>query len=193
MCGDRGRFARRHDRFRARRCGNVLWAAGVAASSLVKTLGVPLDRAGRVIVEPDLSIPGHPEVFVVGDAAAFTIRAESSCPESRRRRCRARVTRRRRSCGGCGVSPRSRSSIVTWAAWRSWAGVAAISDLGWVRLSGVTAWLAWLFLHIVMLIGFRNRVVVLFEWAVAYLTFQRGARLITGDTKSGDTVTDSKG
>ena len=161
--------------------GTVLWAAGVAASSLVGTLGVPQDRAGRVIVEPDLSIPGHPEVFVVGDAAAFLHQGGALLPGVAQTAMQGAVhvaqtiLRRLR-----GESPRpfvyrdfGRMAIVGRRA--------AVSDLGWVRFSGVTAWLAWLLLHIVMLIGFRNRIVVLFEWAVAYMTFQRGARLITND------------
>jgi NADH:ubiquinone reductase (H+-translocating) len=163
--------------------GTVLWAAGVAASALVKTLGVPLDRAGRVIVEPDLSIPGHPEVFVAGDAAAFLDRGGKLLPgvaqtAMQGARHAARTILRRlqgqpptpfvyRDLGSMAIIGRR----------------AAISDLGWARFSGVLAWLAWLFLHIFMLIGFRNRVVVLFEWAMAYVTFQRGARLITGATK----------
>jgi NADH dehydrogenase len=159
--------------------GTVLWAAGVAASSLVKTLGVPLDRAGRVIVEPDLSIPGHPEVFVVGDAAAAMQDGKllpgvaQTAMQGARHAARMILRRLRgeppkpfvyRNLGNMAIVGRR----------------AAISDLNWIRFSGVLAWLAWLFLHIFMLIGFRNRVVVLFEWAVAYFTFQRGARLITG-------------
>ena len=163
--------------------GTVLWAAGVAASSLVKTLGVPLDRAGRVIVEPDLSIPGHPEVFVVGDAAAAmqggkllpgvaqtAMQGARHAAKNILRRLKGQPTTRfvYRDLGSMAIVGRR----------------AAISDLGWIRLSGALAWTAWLFLHIFMLVGFRNRVVVLFEWAMAYLTFQRGARLITGDTKT---------
>ena len=164
--------------------GTVLWAAGVAASSLVKTIGVPLDRAGRVIVEPDLSIPGHPEVFVVGDAAALhqggkllpgvaqtAMQGASHAAKTILRRLRGEPAKPfvYRDLGSMAIVGRR----------------AAISDLGWIRFSGVLAWLAWLFLHIFMLIGFRNRAVVLFEWAVAYFTFQRGARLITGETKPG--------
>jgi NADH dehydrogenase len=165
--------------------GTVLWAAGVAASPLVKTLGVPLDRAGRVIVEPDLSIPGHPEVFVVGDAAAFLEKGGKLLPgvaqtamQGARHAARTILRRLR------GESPKP----FVYRDLGSMAIVgrrAAISDLGWIRLSGVSAWLAWLFLHIVMLIGFRNRMVVLFEWAMAYFTFQRGARLITGESQGG--------
>jgi NADH dehydrogenase len=164
--------------------GTVLWAAGVAASSLVATLGVPLDRAGRVIVEPDLSIPGHPEVFVVGDAAAFLPQGGRLLPGVAQtamqgaRHAAKTILRRLRGEPSKPFVYRDLGSMAIVGR------RAAISDLGWVRFSGGLAWLAWLFLHIFMLIGFRNRVVVLFQWAVAYLTFQRGARLITGDTRA---------
>ena len=163
--------------------GTVLWAAGVAASSLVKTLGVPLDRAGRVIVEPDLSIPGHPEVFVVGDAAA-AMQGGKLLPGV------AQTAMQGARHAAKNILRRLRGEPTTPFVYRDLGSMAivgrraAISDLGWIRLSGAMAWLAWLFLHIFMLVGFRNRVVVLFEWAMAYLTFQRGARLITGDTKT---------
>ncbi len=161
--------------------GTVVWAAGVAASPLVRTLGAPVDRAGRAIVESDLSIPGHPEVFVVGDAAAFLHQGGTPLPgvaqpamQGARHAARTILARLR------GEAPRpfvyrdlGNMAIVGRAS--------AIADLGWVRLTGLVGWLSWLFLHIVMLIGFRNRIIVLFEWALAYLTFQRGARLITGD------------
>jgi NADH:quinone reductase (non-electrogenic) len=163
--------------------GTVLWAAGVAASSLVKTLGVPLDRAGRVIVESDLSIPGHPEVFVVGDAAAAyqggkLLPGVAQTAMQGARHAAKNILRRLRGEPTTPFLYRDLGSMAIVGR------RAAISDLGWIRLSGVLAWLSWLFLHIFMLIGFRNRMVVLFEWAVAYFTFQRGARLITGDTKT---------
>ena len=164
--------------------GTVLWAAGVAASSLVKTLGVPTDRAGRVIVEPDLSIPGHPEVFVVGDAAAFLHQGGKLLPGV------AQTAMQGASHAALTILRRLRGETPKPFVYRDLGSMAivgrrsAISDLGWIRFSGVMAWLAWLFLHIFMLIGFRNRMVVLFEWAVAYFTFQRGARLITGQTQS---------
>jgi NADH:ubiquinone reductase (H+-translocating) len=165
--------------------GTVLWAAGVAASGLVKTLGVPLDRAGRVIVEPDLSIPGHPEVFVVGDAAAFLHQGGKLLPgvaQTAMQGARHAATTILRRLRGEPPKPFVYRDLGSMAIVGR---RAAISDLGWIRFSGVLAWLAWLFLHIFMLIGFRNRMVVLFEWAVAYLTFQRGARLITGESRSG--------
>jgi NADH:quinone reductase (non-electrogenic) len=169
--------------------GTVLWAAGVAASSLVKTLGVTLDRAGRVIVEPDLSIPGHPEVFAVGDAAAFLHQGGKLLPGV------AQAAMQGARHAAQTIQRRLRGEPPTPFVYRDLGSMAivgrraAISDLGWIRLSGALAWMAWLFLHIFMLIGFRNRMVVLFEWAVAYFTFQRGARLITGESKPGSSQT----
>jgi NADH dehydrogenase len=162
--------------------GTVLWAAGVAASSLVRTLGVPLDRAGRVIVEPDLSIPGHPEVFVVGDAAAFLHQGGMLLPGV------AQTAMQGAAHAARTILRRLRGNAPRPFVYRNYGSMAivgrraAISDLRWIRFSGVVSWLAWLFLHIFMLIGFRNRVIVLIEWAVAYITFQRGARLITNDS-----------
>jgi NADH:ubiquinone reductase (H+-translocating) len=164
----------------------VLWAAGVAASPLIKTLGVPLDRAGRALVELDLSIAGHPEVFVVGDAASFVHTPDGVAlpgvvqPATQGASHAARTILRRvqgqpptafvyRDLGNMAIVGRA----------------SAIADLGWIHFSGLIGWLAWLFLHILKLIGFRNRVVVLIEWAAAYFTFQRGARLITGDDEPG--------
>lgn len=163
--------------------GTVLWAAGVAASSVVKTLGVPLDRAGRVVVEPDLSIPGHPEVFVAGDAAAAMndgklLPGVAQTAMQGARHAAKNILRRLKGQPSTPFVYRDLGSMAIIGR------RAAISDLGWVKLSGAMAWFAWLFLHIFMLIGFRNRMVVLFEWALAYFTFQRGARLITGDTRS---------
>jgi NADH dehydrogenase len=159
--------------------GTILWAAGVAASPLVATLGVPLDRAGRVLVEPDLSIPGHAEVFVTGDAAAFLHQdgkplpgvAQTAMQEARHA---ARMILNR-------IAGRPTTTFV----YRNLGSMAivgrgsAIADLGPLRVSGPIAWLMWLFLHIFMLIGFRNRVLVFIQWAASYLTFQRSVRLIT--------------
>lgn len=159
--------------------GTVLWTAGVAASPLVRTLGAPLDRAGRVLVAPDLSVPGRPEVFVIGDAAAVFDRRGRPLPgvapvaiQQARHAARAILNRLRGRPGAAFVyRDKGNLAIVGRGA--------AIADLGWVRFSGVLAWLFWLFLHIVELIGFRNRFVVLVQWAVAYVTFQRSVRLIT--------------
>jgi len=159
--------------------GTIVWAAGVAASPLVKTLGAPLDRAGRVIVEPDLSIPGHPEVFVVGDAAAFLHQGGKLLPGV------AQTAMQGATQAAKNIVRRELGQPTLPFVYRNLGNMAivgrgsAIADLPWARFSGVIGWLSWLFLHIFMLIGFRNRVVVLIEWAVAFLTFQRGARLIT--------------
>jgi NADH:ubiquinone reductase (H+-translocating) len=158
--------------------GTVVWAAGVAASPLLKTLGVPLDRAGRVIVERDLSVPGHPEISVVGDAAAFQqggvqLPGVAQTAMQGARRAASNILRR---LDGKPPQPFVYRNLGNMAIVGR---MAAIADLGWTRFSGPLAWFAWLFLHIVMLIGFRNRLVVLVEWAGAYLTFQRSIRLIT--------------
>jgi NADH:ubiquinone reductase (H+-translocating) len=161
--------------------GTIVWSAGVAASPLAATLGAPLDRAGRVLVEPDLSIPGHPEVFVVGDAAAFLHQGGTLLPGV------AQTAMQGATHAAKNILRRERGLPPEPFVYRNLGNMAivgrlsAIADLPWARFSGPIGWLAWLFLHIVMLIGFRNRIVVLFEWAVAFLTFQRGARLITED------------
>jgi NADH dehydrogenase len=160
----------------------VLWAAGVTASPLGRTLGTRLDRAGRVLVEPDLSIAGHPEVFVIGDLAAFLHQAGTPLPGmapvaiQMGRHAAANVLRAVR-----GEPPRPfryRNKGVMATIGRN----AAVAERGGLRLSGVVGWLAWVLVHIFFLIGFRNRVLVMIEWAWAYVTFNRGVRLITGDT-----------
>jgi NADH dehydrogenase len=159
--------------------GTVLWAAGVAASPLVATLGVPMDRAGRAIVEPDLSIPGHPEVFVVGDAAAFLHQGGTALPGV------AQTAMQGARHAARNILRRLEGHTTTTFVYRDLGSMAivgrgsAIADLGPLRFSGPLAWLAWLFLHILMLIGFRSRAVVLLQWAGAYMTFQRSVRLIT--------------
>ena len=159
--------------------GTVLWAAGVAASPLVATIGAPMDRAGRAIVEPDLSIPGHPEVFVVGDAAAFLHQGGTLLPGV------AQAAMQQAAHAARNILRRARAERTVPFVYRDLGSMAivgrgsAIVHLGRLRFSGPLAWLAWLFLHIVMLIGFRSRVVVLLQWAGAYMTFQRSVRLIT--------------
>lgn len=159
--------------------GTVLWAAGVAASPLVQTLGAPLDRVGRVIVEPDLSIPGHPEVFVVGDAAVFTYQTGQPLPGV------AQVAMQQAAHAARNILSTLAGRPRTQFAYRDYGNMAiigrrsAIADLRRWRVSGTVAWLMWLFLHIFKLIGFRNRVSVMLQWALAYVTFQRSVRLIT--------------
>ena len=158
--------------------GTVLWTAGVAASPLVATLGAPLDRAGRVLVLPDLTIPDHREVFVVGDAAAAYEEGKllpGVAQTAMQGAAYAARTILQRQEGGA-LGPFQYRDLGNMAiVGRN----AAVADLNWARFSGFPAWLAWLFLHIFMLIGFRNRVGVMLAWAFSYLTFQRSARLIT--------------
>jgi NADH dehydrogenase len=159
--------------------GTVLWAAGVTTSPLVRSLGVPLDRAGRAIVEPDLSIPGHPEVFVAGDAAVFLHKDGTPLPGV------AQVAIQQAAHAARTIANRERGIPAAPFMFRDKGSMAivgrrsALADLGWIAFSGTLAWLAWLFLHIFMLIGFRNRLVVLLQWGVAYFTYQRSVRLIT--------------
>jgi NADH dehydrogenase len=160
--------------------GTILWAAGVQASPLGATLGAPLDRAGRVKVAPDLSVPGAPSIFVVGDLATLDGPQGRPLPGVAAVAIqeahhvvgaidadlagRPRATFRYRNPGDLATIGRA----------------AAVADLGWIRFAGWTAWLFWLFVHIMKLTGFRNRLVVFVQWAWAYLTFQRSIRLITG-------------
>ena len=160
--------------------GLVVWGAGVAASPLGATLGAPLDRAGRVLVEPDLSVAGHPEVFVIGDLAAVR-KGEDQVPGiapaaiQGGHHAAASIRRALRGLPAEPFSYRDRGSMATLG---RKAGVAVIGRL---RLSGLMAWLCWLFVHIFFLIGFRNRFVVMFEWAWSYFTYQRSARLILNE------------
>jgi len=160
----------------------ILWAAGVAASPLGKQLGVPLDRAGRVLVHPDLSIPGHPEVFVIGDLASLKDEQGKPLPgvapvAIQQGKYVARMIRR-------DLAGRARENFHYWdkGSLATIGRAAAIAQFGKIHISGFIAWLSWLFIHIFFLIGFRNRVLVLIQWAWSYLTYERGARLITGNT-----------
>src|SRR5687767_5000140 len=159
--------------------GTVLWAAGVAASPLVRTLGAPLDRAGRVLVEPDLSIPGHPEVYVVGDAAAFVEPTGAILPGV------AQVAIQQAAHAARAILRRQQGQPSPPFVYRDLGNMAiigrgsAIADIGRLHFAGPIAWLVWLFLQIFKLIGFRNRLGVMLQWALAYITFQRSVRLIT--------------
>ncbi|HME91586.1 MAG TPA: NAD(P)/FAD-dependent oxidoreductase [Myxococcaceae bacterium] len=157
----------------------VIWAAGVAASPLARSLGVALDRAGRVVVEQDLSVPGHPEIFVVGDLAAAKsdgkpVPGVAPAAIQEGRHAALNIAREIRGLGRLPFRYRDKGSLATIGR------AAAVADLGRVKFTGLIAWLAWLVVHIFYLIGFRNRMLVLLEWAWSYLTTQRGARLITG-------------
>jgi NADH dehydrogenase len=158
----------------------VLWAAGVRASPLAATLGVPLDSAGRVFVEPDLSIPGEPRIFAIGDVAAFLHQKGSTLPGV----APVAIQQGRHAAANVLADLAGRPRRPFWYRDRGSLAVIgrarAVADFGRLRLSGFLAWLAWCFVHILFLIGFRNRAVVLFEWAWAYATDKRAARLITG-------------
>jgi NADH dehydrogenase len=162
------------------RCRTVLWAAGAAAAPLGNTLGVPLDRVGRVLVEPDLSIPGHPEAFVIGDLCAFLHQTGAPLPGLAPvaiQQGRAAAENVLQRLAGRPTRPfhyRDKGSMATIGR------AAAVAVIGRVQLSGLPAWVAWLLVHIISLIGFRNRVLVLLQWGWAYVSWQRGARLITG-------------
>ncbi|HTH03265.1 MAG TPA: NAD(P)/FAD-dependent oxidoreductase [Vicinamibacterales bacterium] len=158
----------------------VLWAAGVAASPVGLTLGVPTDRAGRVIVQPDLTIPGHADVFVIGDLASFT------GPNGRPLPGVAQVAIQMGRHAAANIRRALQRQPYQLFVYRDLGNLAtigrasAIADFGWLRLKGWIAWLVWLFVHILNLIGFRNRIVVLIQWAWAYFSYQRAIRLIAG-------------
>ena len=162
----------------------VVWAAGVAASPLARTLGVPLDRAGRVPVEPDLSIPGHPEVFVIGDLSVYTHQTGHPLPglsPVAMQQGRAAARSIRATLAG---TPRHRFHYVDKGTMAVIGRSEAVAEIAGLRFSGLVAWLLWCFVHVFYLIGFRNRIVVMLEWAWAYVTYQRGARLITSTSIS---------
>jgi NADH dehydrogenase len=158
----------------------ILWAAGVAASPLARSLGVPLDRAGRVTPADTLALPNHPEIFVAGDVCAFR-QDGKPLPGV------AQVAMQQGAHAARNILARVAGRPLEPFRYRNYGNMAtigrgtAVADVGPVKAAGFLAWLFWLFLHIFWLIGFRNRVAVLSEWAWAYLTYQRRVRLITGD------------
>jgi len=167
------------DRLAAR---TVVWAAGVQGSPLARSLGAPLDRAGRVRVAADLSVPGAPGVFVAGDLAAVeqdgrAVPGVAPAAIQMGAHAAANVARALRGEALAPFHYRDKGSLATVGRRR---GVAAIGAL---RLSGLVAWLAWLAIHVFFLIGFRNRLVVMVTWAWAYVTYDRSARLILGQAR----------
>jgi NADH:quinone reductase (non-electrogenic) len=159
----------------------ILWAAGIEASPLVRSLGAPLDRAGRVIVEPDLSIPGHREVFVIGDASVFLHQTGAPlpgmCPVAiqQGRHVAENIRHDLRKAARTPFHYFNKGELATIG--RS----AAVCDFHVARFSGFLGWMIWLWVHIFFLIGFENRVIVMLRWAWSYFTSSRAARLITGD------------
>jgi NADH:ubiquinone reductase (H+-translocating) len=161
---------------------NVIWCAGVEASPVARWLGVPTARGGRVTVAPNLSVPGHPEIFVVGDAA-FVAAPDGEplpglAPVAKQQGHYVGALLVRRVRGEPAPPPfhyRDEGALATIGRH------AAIADLGWIRLTGFPAWVLWGIVHIFFLIGFRNRLAVFVNWIWAWLTYGRGARLITGE------------
>ena len=160
----------------------IIWAAGVAASPLGKKLGAPVDRAGRVAVNPDLTLPGHPEVFVIGDLATLKDEYGKLLPGV------APVAMQEGKAAAHNIAAELRGERRTNFRYFNKGNLAtigraaAVAEFGKIHISGFLAWLAWLFIHVFFLIGFRNRIIVLVQWAWSYFTYERGARLITGDT-----------
>ena len=162
----------------------VVWAAGNQASPLLKTLGAPLDNQGRALVEPDCTVPGHPELFVLGDAAAFLHQSGRSgplpgvCPVAMQMGQYAASAIRNDLAGKARVpfSYWDKGQLAVIGRGH------AVADLGKLTFAGVTAWMVWAFVHIFFLVSFRNRVMVLLEWMWSYVRYAPGARLITGET-----------
>jgi NADH dehydrogenase len=152
----------------------VIWAAGVASSPLGRSLGAPLDRAGRVKVAPDLSVPGHPEVFVAGDLAAVEgVPGIAPAAKQMGRHAARNILLKLLDRQTTPFRYRDYGQLATIG--RN----AAVVYFGRVKLSGYLAWVVWLIAHIYFLINFRNRVVVMLDWAWAYWTFNRYARIVT--------------
>ncbi len=160
----------------------ILWAAGVAASPLGKKLGGPVDRAGRVAVNPDLSLPGHPEVFVIGDLATLKDENGKMLPGVAPVAMQEGKATAHNIAAELRGEPRKNFHYFNKGNLATIGRAAAVAEFGKIHISGFLAWLAWLFVHVFFLIGFRNRIIVLVQWAWSYFTYERGARLITGDT-----------
>jgi NADH dehydrogenase len=157
----------------------VVWAAGVAAAPIGRELGVPVDRAGRVKVAPDLTVPGHKEVFVVGDLALIEqdgrpVPGVAPAANQMGRQAARNIIR------AVEGQPHAAFHYVDKGSLATIGRRAGVASIGRLQLWGAPAWLAWLAIHIFFLIGFRNRIVVMFDWALAYLTYQRHARLLLG-------------
>jgi NADH dehydrogenase, FAD-containing subunit len=164
-------------------CSVVLWATGVAASPLGKMLGAETDRAGRVLVNPDLTIPNHRNVFVIGDMASLKMDDGKPVPGvapaamQMAENAAANILRDRHGEERVPFKYNDKGSMATIGRNK------AIAEIGKIKLSGFIAWLVWIFLHVIWLIGFRNRLSVMSEWVWAYFTRERSARLITGDAE----------
>src|SRR5947208_633545 len=166
------------------RAENILWAAGVSATPLTKKLGVELDRAGRVKVNPDLSLPGHPEVFAIGDMALVLDEEGKPVPgvSPAAMQMAKHVARIIRDELGLGAQRAARPPFRYWdkGTMATIGRSAAVAKIGRIEFNGFLAWVAWLFIHLIFLVGFRNRLAVLLQWAYSYVAYKRGARIVTG-------------
>jgi NADH dehydrogenase len=161
----------------------ILWAAGVAASPLGRALGVPVDRKGLVLVGPDLTVPGHSDVFVVGDLAAAKDEKGQQLPglapvAIQQGRYVAQAIAR-----DLKGKPRTHFHYIDKGSLATIGRAAAVGEIFRWKVTGLIAWLAWLFIHIMYLVGFRNRLLVMIQWAWSYFTYDRSARLITGEAE----------
>ena len=163
---------------------NIIWAAGVSASPLTQKLGVDLDRAGRVKVNPDLGLPGHPEVFAIGDMALVLDEGGKPVPgvspaAMQMARHVARIVLNELAVG---PEQAARPPFRYWdkGTMATIGRSAAVAKIGKLEFNGFSAWVAWLFVHLIFLIGFRNKLAVLLQWAYSYFAYKRGARIVTG-------------
>jgi NADH dehydrogenase len=162
-------------------CDVVLWATGVAASPLGKQLGVETDKAGRVFIEPDLTIPNHKNVFVIGDMASLKQENGEPVPGVSPAAMQMGTLTAKNIIADLNDKPRKNFKYVDKGTMATIGRSKAIADVQGFHFTGFIAWMMWLFLHVFFLIGFRNRIIVMMEWFWAYLTRERSARLITGD------------
>ncbi len=165
------------------RAGNIIWAAGVSAVPLTKKLGVELDKAGRVKVNPDLSVPNHPEVFAVGDMAIVLRENGKPVPgvspaAMQEGRHAAKIIEDEIALGA-GRAPRPPFKYWDKGTMATIGRSKAVAEVGKFKFSGLFAWLTWLFVHLVFLVGFRNRLVVFIQWIYSYFAYKRSARIIT--------------
>ena len=177
------------------RAGNILWGAGVAASPLTARLGVPLDRSGRVPVSPDLSVPGRPEVFAIGDLAAVVDKDGQVVPgvsPAAIQEARHVARQLERELDG---DPKARRPFDYWdkGTMATIGRSAAVAKVGSLELTGWVAWVAWLFVHLLFLVGFRNRLAVLLQWTYSYFTYRRGARIIAVRSTATQGLVNQKG
>lgn len=170
----------------------ILWGAGVSASPLGKMLGAQTDRAGRVLVNPDLSVPGHPEVLVTGDLAAIKMKDGKLVPGLAPAAIQMGKFAARQIKRVLKSKPREEFHYLDKGTLATIGRSKAVADLGRLHFSGYLAWLSWLFIHLLFLIGFRNRLMVMAEWAWDYITYNHSARLITDSSNEESLTTDQR-